>query len=83
MARQQLGPGPPVRYRENESPGAARDILRGMGQRAGFLSRTAVGDGGITIPVAGTDWMAGCEQFVAPGAEPAVLHTRTIAQTKI
>ena len=83
MAQQQLGSGPSVRYRENESQGVARDILRGMGQRAGFLSRTAVGDGGITIPVAGTDWMAGCEQFVAPGAEPAVLHTRTIAQTKI
>ena len=67
-----------VQYRHNESPGAARDILRGMGQRAGFLSRTAVGDGGITIPVAGTDWMAGCEQFIASEAEPVVLHTRTM-----
>ena len=72
-----------VRYRHNESPGPAHDMVRGMGQRVDFPSRTAVGDGGNTIPVAGTDWLAGCEQFVASGAEPAVLHTRTIAQTKI
>jgi hypothetical protein len=70
-----------VRYRQNESPGPVHDMVRGMGQRVGFPSRTAVGDGGNTIPVAGTDWLAGCQQFIASGAEPVVLRTRTITRS--
>ena len=56
---------------------------RGMGEKTGFVAETAAGGIAATLAVAGTDWLAGCRQFIASGAESAVLHTRTIAQTKI
>ena len=56
---------------------------RGMGEKRGFVAKPAGGDVAATLAVAGTDWLAGCQQFIASGAEPVVIHTRTIAQTKI
>ena len=58
------------------------DMGRGMGEKRGFVAEPAGGGVAATLAVAGTDWLAGYEQFIASGAEPAVLHTRTIAQTR-